>query len=279
MKKKGFTAWQIKDLFAPALALRRNGGRERCRFVGKAYRLAHFNSHTNGRLGFAKCKALSSTFAFTLAEVLITLTIIGVVAALTIPSVIRAYQEQQYKTAFRKAYREATQAWHMAIAENPDVFTNKGGWGCTWPDGITTDYSKVDGRADAIKAQMKVIKSCINKSGCWPLNYESYGGLPFDTGYVNTFFWITADGMCWGAPWYTVDTTHLAVDTNCEKGPNKIGKDIFSFLLGTDGAIYFAIDDKSANGKPVRSGNVCPYVNAPVTINGRSVDFKEYLKN
>ncbi len=215
---------------------------------------------------------------FTLAEVLITLAIIGIVAALTIPSVIRNYQEQQYKAAFRKAYREATQAWNMAIAQNPGVFTGKGGWSCTWPDGTTVDYNVKDARADVLKAQMKVIKSCPNQNGCWPLTYERYGEIPFNESYKQ-FFWITADGVCWSVPWYTLDVSHLVVDTNCEKGPNKIGKDIFSFLLGTDGVVYFAIDDRSASGKPIRSGNVCPEYQAPVTINGRKVDFKEYLKN
>ena len=41
--------------------------------------------------------------AFTLAEVLITLAIIGVVAALSIPSVISNTQQQEFKTGLRKA--------------------------------------------------------------------------------------------------------------------------------------------------------------------------------
>jgi prepilin-type N-terminal cleavage/methylation domain-containing protein len=43
--------------------------------------------------------------AFTLAEVLITLAIIGVVAALSIPSVVRNYQETQYKVAYKSLFR------------------------------------------------------------------------------------------------------------------------------------------------------------------------------
>ena len=41
--------------------------------------------------------------AFTLAEVLITLAIIGVVAAISIPSVISNSQQQEFKTGLRKA--------------------------------------------------------------------------------------------------------------------------------------------------------------------------------
>ena len=40
--------------------------------------------------------------AFTLAEVLITLAIIGIVAAVTIPSVIANYQQQEFKQGLEK---------------------------------------------------------------------------------------------------------------------------------------------------------------------------------
>ena len=46
---------------------------------------------------------LGSKWGFTLAEVLITLGIIGVVAALTIPQVVQNYQKQATATALKKA--------------------------------------------------------------------------------------------------------------------------------------------------------------------------------
>jgi len=47
---------------------------------------------------------------FTLAEVLITLGIIGVVAAMTIPTLISNYQEKAYKTQYKKIFSELNQA-------------------------------------------------------------------------------------------------------------------------------------------------------------------------
>jgi len=41
---------------------------------------------------------------FTLAEVLITLGIIGVVASLTIPTLMANYQKVQYVTGLKRAY-------------------------------------------------------------------------------------------------------------------------------------------------------------------------------
>ena len=66
---------------------------------------------------------------FTLAEVLITLAIIGVVAALTIPSVISNSQQQEFKTGLRKAVSVLNSAITMNMAidgespyDNADLF-------------------------------------------------------------------------------------------------------------------------------------------------------------
>ena len=53
---------------------------------------------------------------FTLAEVLITLMIIGIVAALTIPSVISNYQQQEFKTGLKKAVSVLNEAIQTNIA-------------------------------------------------------------------------------------------------------------------------------------------------------------------
>ena len=55
-------------------------------------------------------------YGFTLAEVLITLAIIGVVAALSIPAVISNSQQQEYKTGLRKAVSVLNSAITMNMA-------------------------------------------------------------------------------------------------------------------------------------------------------------------
>ena len=64
---------------------------------------------------------------FTLAEVLITLGIIGVVAAMTMPTLMNSTQGAQYKAAYKKALSALSQAvtlnvaldeWNFADADN-----------------------------------------------------------------------------------------------------------------------------------------------------------------
>ena len=57
-------------------------------------------------------------FGFTLAEVLITLVIIGVVAALTIPNLLQKYQEQATVKKVQKFYSTLSNAYSIAMKEN-----------------------------------------------------------------------------------------------------------------------------------------------------------------
>ncbi len=66
--------------------------------------------------------------AFTLAEVLITLGIIGVVAAMTIPNLIQSNFEKRTVTILRETQSILSQAIRMAEEEYGDV----SGWGCAY---------------------------------------------------------------------------------------------------------------------------------------------------
>ncbi len=61
--------------------------------------------------------------AFTLAEVLITLGIIGVVAAVTLPALITNYQKQVTINKIKKFYTNMTQVLQMAVTENGEFST------------------------------------------------------------------------------------------------------------------------------------------------------------
>ena len=79
--------------------------------------------------------------AFTLAEVLITLMIIGIIAALTIPSIISNYQQQEFKTGLKKAVSVLNEAIQTNIAQEGE-----------------TPYVDVN-LADYLMRHMSVIKS------------------------------------------------------------------------------------------------------------------------
>lgn len=78
---------------------------------------------------------IKEKLAFTLAEVLITLGVIGVVAAITIPGLITSYNKKITETRLAKFYSVFNQAIRLSVAENGDVDT----WDDYWDnDGIIT---------------------------------------------------------------------------------------------------------------------------------------------
>ena len=91
--------------------------------------------------------------AFTLAEVLITLGIIGVVAAMTMPTLINSTQGAQYKTAYKKALSVMSQAVVMNIAlDDYDLSqTVAGKKNGKDADGVQSIYSLFKNRMNVVK--------------------------------------------------------------------------------------------------------------------------------
>ncbi len=119
--------------------------------------------------------------AFTLAEVLITLGIIGVVAAMTIPTLIAKYQERQVVSSLTKVYSTLSQAYQMAQAEHGQLST----WGLKATntgqvgddDRPIYDHSANQIIVDRIKKYLRISKTCEAGKVCYPGAYYSIGGV------------------------------------------------------------------------------------------------------
>ena len=208
----------------------------------KAVSEAHgkeLNVLTSYRLNNFKKKA-----AFTLAEVLITLGIIGVVAAMTIPTLIANYQEKQTVSRLTKAYATISNAYQMARTEYGDLYT----WGFTErssfeiDDSGQKDYQGVENSKlflDKLAPYLKVVKR-ISKTSSWN-DYDFYlldgeklsSIMPSDILFLadgTTVFggWID-DFKCTDKGGYCGD---FYIDINgIDNLPNKFGQDIFSFEI------------------------------------------------
>ena len=186
--------------------------------------------------------------AFTLAEVLITLGIIGVVAALTIPSIVADYRNKQTATQLKYAYSVVGQALTAAQVQNGDV----SGWDFGYNYGA--DTSTVNYRETVINFVEKYLKPNLKIADDIGYQYPSsaigYDGLykPVSKEKVErTGYWFTLgngtllriglgdscskrddDGKCIQREYRNII---FAVDTNGFKGPNTYGKDVFLMTL------------------------------------------------
>ena len=66
-------------------------------------------------------KQIYTRSGFTLAEVLITLGIVGVVAALTIPTLIKSYQKRETVSRLKHAYSQLCQAVKLSKIDNGEI--------------------------------------------------------------------------------------------------------------------------------------------------------------
>lgn len=189
--------------------------------------------------------------AFTLAEVLIVLGIIGIIAELTIPSLIANYQKTLYVTGLKKAYTTFNQALIQMAADNGCIGDLK----CT---GVFASGTTQESAGDELVKYFKVTKNCKtgDGQGCFSNNVsDNYNGSGtrgdwYDSsGYGYGF--ITADGMAFkignwenncgsDADGYSNHVTNnmtqmcaeVKIDVNGPiKGPNNVGRDIFFFWI------------------------------------------------
>ena len=100
---------------------------------------------------------------FTLAEVLITLGIIGVVAAMTMPTLINSTQGAQYKTAFKKSLTVLSQAVVMNIALNDyDLSQVVAGTNATGIDSTGTAATGAQSLWDVFHNRLNIVRESGN---------------------------------------------------------------------------------------------------------------------
>ena len=196
------------------------------------YRLIDLKNVKNLFPYFPISLSLKKKFAFTLAEVLITLGIIGIVAAMTIPTLIHNYKAKEMRTRLLRA---------NSIIQN--------GIGRMVADEININ--------DILKNRdTKTIRMYFKDGGCLAPqnraegNYHNYDGTRLAGGSAQTIYWppyCLADGMLlWFATlndwsdskhdsWSPTDYTILIVDINGWKNPpDNWGKDTFFWFYNPE---------------------------------------------
>jgi prepilin-type N-terminal cleavage/methylation domain-containing protein len=176
--------------------------------------------------------------AFTLAEVLITLAVIGVIAALTMPSLISKMQMISFKNQFKKAYSVYSQNLLKTVMIDFD-----GDSGCYY----SSSGDNVTGCPDFFEQfakNMNVIKTCKGNAladGCVPVyDYMAAAGCSgFSLNNVNNTndVYVLSDGSIIIPYKFSNNSGFMPFfmfDVNGMKIPNKVGQDIFALNIYID---------------------------------------------
>ena len=184
-------------------------------------------------------------FGFTLAEVLITLGIIGVIAALTIPTLVQNANERAIVVAVKKVYSILASAYTLAAQENgtPEQ------WGIT---GANNESGEI--MINKIKPYMNVSKDCsvTGTHGCFAdgLIYKQLDGADWilvnnagksilltDGTGVYAVALANCDWPLGSGAFLQAVCGDIVVDVNGFKSPNTLGKDVFLFYLTKYGIV------------------------------------------
>ncbi len=167
--------------------------------------------------------------AFTLAEVLITLGIIGVVAAMTLPALVQNYNKKILETAFKKSVNTVLNTNKMLLAQKEQFSL------------CDLEYFECnEGESD-----MDVVNEYLDdymKAFGFTKTRADLGALMNGTSEV----YLSKDGACYrvvdDSTWVVSQpdrhTLAMFVDTNCEKRPNQGGRDQFFIFITDRGDLY-----------------------------------------
>uniref|UniRef100_UPI004026606C type II secretion system protein n=1 Tax=Candidatus Stercorousia sp. TaxID=3048886 RepID=UPI004026606C len=195
--------------------------------------------------------------AFTLAEVLITLGIIGVVAAMTMPTLINNTKKQELVAKYKKVYAEISQAYLMAQNNNGGTIEGL----CTSANDYITLFSKY----------LKNVQTCETSDKnpyCFTRSFKTLDGrvINSDPGATltttdgATLLFLHISSSCKGTTELNkaIGCARIRADINGTKMPNTVGYDIFDFYLTQYGVIprghedtTVNVDDKSGWGRGI----------------------------
>ncbi|MBP5426517.1 MAG: prepilin-type N-terminal cleavage/methylation domain-containing protein [Clostridiales bacterium] len=165
--------------------------------------------------------------SFTLAEILVAMAIIGVVAALTVPSLSEAYRKRVLTTQLQRAYAEVSQAAGLVMSnEMPDDFK----------------LSKAVKNKDFLGKYLTV-----SKKGQWGgasqygFFYDKYATYDLFNNEMGSKYhnWNNFDcGVTKSGAAICIDKYGIGIlDVNGENGPNLIGRDAFQITFKPNGQV------------------------------------------
>lgn len=198
--------------------------------------------------------------AFTLAEVLIALVIIGVIAAITMPILSNSYNDKMYISALKKNYSVLSNAFNLTKKYDYNEYTD-------W-DHTDQSTEVIYNNYKILKKYLHVLRECVDEVGCWsdditkdPNGEEATSASAKGIGNnIVTFTLNDGTNVCidyWSQGDATKlfgvsqdlldDTLSIFVDVNGDKKPNKLGRDVFAFVLTRNGIVPAGFNNKSAN--------------------------------
>lgn len=192
---------------------------------------------------------------FTLAEVLVTLGIIGVVSALTMPVLINSYQKRVYITALHKAYNEVNQALTQKLTDSNTEDLSEAG--LTTQDALDTwveNYFKYTQKCNTAGS----MEPCFAPLTNYNKLKNNTSGNNLDITPTTSYLLASSFAIMFKSDVVGNKLFDLIIDTNGSNKPNILGRDLFVIAIYKNGKM----DDYSSETD-----------DAPLTIDQRNTAY------
>lgn len=215
--------------------------------------------------------------SYSLAEVLITIGIIGLVASLTLPEIINNSQDKQFKTMFKKQASIISQAMQMIYVKEGEIYKEMewrkiSTYVCKLGRELKTTYTGLNcdkifatgGSIDPNTPGLTNSKFTWHQDGQW---YDKTGKAMTSNGAFLKFTFYLPDGAMINFN----SVNQIFIDVNGNKKPNTIGRDIFYMVLKEDSMTptFFKKD-----GTIIVNGYNCPEFCTTITRKNYTEDCK-----
>lgn len=190
---------------------------------------------------------------FSLAEILVTLGLVGAVAALTIPTLAYNYKSKVLEEQFRSTYNEVRQIGAMINSEKDDVgiYANK----LSYQNWEKEFVSRLNGGNNLLNTpghanihnELRRIYREAGTDGPFYFNLSAAGkkqssSIICDNGSI----WLDSKGRLWT---FNAESRIVCVDINGIGNPNRLNIDIFAFIPMTaeQSAVWVYDDPENPN--------------------------------
>lgn len=192
-----------------------------------------------------------SSKGFTLAEVLITLGVIGVVAATSMPTLIMNHKKQEYVVRLRKAHSLVSQAIVDIMRDTNAVNLREARFFVDPPAAL---LQHVKGKYVDNVSDMPRYKMLGSNGG-----YIAKISVSAETKYT-----LLNDGtiIYWPATTYTDGNLYISIDVNGFEAPNRLGRDTFAFAITPNGSLEPVSNQAGTIGSTLIDSTVEPSTDA-----------------
>ena len=212
--------------------------------------------------------------AFTLAEVLITLGIIGIVAAMTLPSLTAGYRTKVLQSQFKKAYSDLSNAAKLfEVNEGMTIYEYSYDYDCGYSCSGNVKPVKSFEKFMSYFVGNKYVTNLSSNRGYAQLGYEpaNLGGNYLESG-VSTHP-CDESGIIQELSGRVVEfdnaVTNLniktgpkvCIDINGRKGPNRYGYDWFVFIFTSTGNVVPYVGNSLEGNSDIELTNKSQYCN------------------